>query len=113
MTDAVVIRGRYAERRFIPEEPLPTVEGPAELIVFPTAEPSHDPDQIARLRARQAGRRGELDRGGCGGLADHLVYDAAAGRRFGQELAADHYSVRHAGKENESDADDRCSAVPS
>jgi len=35
MTQALVIRGRYAGRTFLPDEPLPEVEGAAELIVFP------------------------------------------------------------------------------
>lgn len=35
MSQAIVIHGRYAERSFIPSEPLPAVEGKAELIVFP------------------------------------------------------------------------------
>jgi hypothetical protein len=40
MAEAVVIRGRYVGQRFIPDEPLPTVEGAAELIVFVGATPS-------------------------------------------------------------------------
>ncbi len=37
MTEALVIRGRYVGRAFLPDEPLPAVEGTAELIVFPSA----------------------------------------------------------------------------
>jgi hypothetical protein len=37
MTQALVIRGHYANRTFIPSEPLPATEGEAELIVIPTA----------------------------------------------------------------------------
>jgi hypothetical protein len=36
MSEAVVIRGRYVNRTFVPDEPLPAVEGSAELIVIPT-----------------------------------------------------------------------------
>lgn len=38
MTQALVIRGRYADQTFIPDEPLPIAEGPAELIVFPNPQ---------------------------------------------------------------------------
>lgn len=40
MADAVVIRGRYVGQQFIPDEPLPMVEGAAELIVFLGARPT-------------------------------------------------------------------------
>jgi hypothetical protein len=40
MTPALVIRGRYADQTFIPDEPLPLTEGAAELIVFPTQAPT-------------------------------------------------------------------------
>ena len=40
MSDAVVIRGRYVNRTFVPDEPLPAVEGMAELIVIPTKPPA-------------------------------------------------------------------------
>jgi len=36
MPQALVIRGRYANRTFIPGEPLPAIEGEAQLIVIPT-----------------------------------------------------------------------------
>ena len=39
MAEPVVIRGRYVDRTFVPDEPLPTGEGPAELIVFLGAMP--------------------------------------------------------------------------
>jgi hypothetical protein len=35
MSNAIVIHGRYVNRTFIPDEPLPAVEGSAELIVIP------------------------------------------------------------------------------
>ena len=35
MAEALVIRGRYVGQAFIPDEPLPAVEGAAQLIVFP------------------------------------------------------------------------------
>lgn len=35
MLPALVIRGRYANQTFIPEESLLVTEGPAELIVYP------------------------------------------------------------------------------
>jgi hypothetical protein len=37
MPQALVIRGRYANRTFIPDEPLPAAEGEAQLIVIPAA----------------------------------------------------------------------------
>lgn len=41
MDSAIVIHGIIAEKQFISNEPMPDVEGPAELIVHPTvaAEP--------------------------------------------------------------------------
>jgi hypothetical protein len=35
MNTALVIHGKIAERQFISDEPMPDVEGPAELIVYP------------------------------------------------------------------------------
>jgi hypothetical protein len=35
MSHAIVIRGHYSGQMFVPSEPLPETEGPAELIVFP------------------------------------------------------------------------------
>jgi hypothetical protein len=35
MSEAIVVRGSYVGQAFIAGEPLPAVEGPAELIVFP------------------------------------------------------------------------------
>mgnify|MGYP000641174900 CR=1 FL=1 len=42
MVSPVVIRGAFANRVFVPEEPLPDVEGRAELIVYAqtTTEPA-------------------------------------------------------------------------
>ena len=36
MDQAIVVRGRYVSRIFIPDDPLPDTEGPAELIITPT-----------------------------------------------------------------------------
>jgi hypothetical protein len=51
MPQALVIRGRYANRTFIPAEPLPAIEGEAELIVIPTttARPATPPASIFDL----------------------------------------------------------------
>ena len=38
MPQTVTIRGRYENQTFIPNEPLPAVEGDAELIVTPIAK---------------------------------------------------------------------------
>ena len=35
MDAAIVIHGVISERQFVADEPLPDVEGPAELIVYP------------------------------------------------------------------------------
>ena len=35
MSQAIVIRGHYADRSFVPTEPLPEAEGTAELIIIP------------------------------------------------------------------------------
>jgi hypothetical protein len=40
VSDAIVIRGRYVNRTFVPDEALPAVEGSAELIVIPTKPPA-------------------------------------------------------------------------
>ena len=37
MDQALVIRGRYSGRTFIPDGPLPDAEGAAELIITPAA----------------------------------------------------------------------------
>jgi hypothetical protein len=34
----IVIRGRFADGTFVSNEPLPTVEGTAELIVYPSPQ---------------------------------------------------------------------------
>lgn len=51
MSEAIVVRGHYVGQAFIPDEPLPLVEGPAELIVFPRAktEPADQPLSIFDL----------------------------------------------------------------
>ena len=35
MSEAIVVRGNFVGQAFVPDEPMPLVEGPAELIVFP------------------------------------------------------------------------------
>jgi hypothetical protein len=35
MDTAIVIHGKIAEKQFVSDEPMPDVEGPAELIVYP------------------------------------------------------------------------------
>jgi hypothetical protein len=51
MSEAIVVRGTYAGQAFIPAEPMPLVEGPAELIVFPRAAtpPAGQPQSIFDL----------------------------------------------------------------
>jgi hypothetical protein len=39
MSDTLIIRGRYADRTFIPNGPLPDTEGAAELVITPVAAP--------------------------------------------------------------------------
>ena len=36
MDTALVIHGKIAEKQFVSDEPMPDVEGPAELIVYPS-----------------------------------------------------------------------------
>ena len=38
MTQAIVVRGRFNGQQFVPSEPLPAVEGNAELIVYPAPQ---------------------------------------------------------------------------
>ena len=54
MGAALVIHGKIAERQFISDEPMPDVEGPAELIVYPK-NPARGPIDEVLLRAGQAG----------------------------------------------------------
>ena len=37
MSKTLIVRGRYADRTFIPDGPLPDAEGVAELVIIPTA----------------------------------------------------------------------------
>jgi len=37
LAHAVVVRGRYSGRTFIPDDPLPDAEGPAESVITPAA----------------------------------------------------------------------------
>jgi hypothetical protein len=38
MDQTLIVRGRYAGRTFIPDDPLPDAEGVAELVITPTPE---------------------------------------------------------------------------
>jgi hypothetical protein len=60
MPQTVTIRGRFENQTFIPSEPMPAVEGEAELIVTPKADikkttshvvppPKHSPEEFIRL----------------------------------------------------------------
>jgi hypothetical protein len=60
MSQTLTIRGRYENQTFIPAEPMPAVEGEAELIVTPKSgekkkptfvypPPQHTPEEFARL----------------------------------------------------------------
>ncbi len=51
MSEAIVVRGTYVGQAFIPSEPMPLVEGPAQLIVFPrpTTQPPGQPLSIFEL----------------------------------------------------------------
>lgn len=40
MNMPLVIHGQYAGQTFVPDEPMPLVEGRAELVVFPAATPA-------------------------------------------------------------------------
>lgn len=42
MNTALVIHGKIAEGRFVSDEPMPDVEGPAELIVYAKATPREE-----------------------------------------------------------------------
>lgn len=37
MDTPLVIRGHFSHQAFVPDQPLPDIEGPAELIVYPPA----------------------------------------------------------------------------
>ncbi len=39
MSDTLIIRGRYTDRTFIPDGPLPDAEGAAELVITPVGAP--------------------------------------------------------------------------
>ena len=40
MNQIVTVRGRYADKTFIPDGPLPVVEGEAKLVITPAALPA-------------------------------------------------------------------------
>ena len=63
MTPALVIRGRYAGQHFVPDEPMPAVEGTAELIVYPTSSTPGSRASIFDLfgKARQLRTAEEID----------------------------------------------------
>jgi len=45
MDQTLIVRGRYADRAFIPDDPLPDAEGAAELVITPT--PPHARGSVA------------------------------------------------------------------
>ena len=40
MSQTLIIHGRYADRTFIPDDPLPNTEGTAQLVITPSASQS-------------------------------------------------------------------------
>jgi len=40
MSRTLVIHGRYVDRNFVPDGPLPEIEGEAELIITPATSPT-------------------------------------------------------------------------
>jgi hypothetical protein len=63
MPRAVLIRGRYANQTFIPDEPLPATEGEAQLIVIPaeTSRPPAAPGSIFDLFGKASRLRSAED----------------------------------------------------
>jgi hypothetical protein len=47
MDTAIVIHGVISERQFISSEPMPDVEGPAELIVYPKETPVEPTSRVS------------------------------------------------------------------
>jgi hypothetical protein len=41
MDQRLIVRGRYVNRTFIPDGPLPDAEGPAELVITPCQPRAH------------------------------------------------------------------------
>ena len=41
MNQTVTVRGRYVDKTFIPDGPLPVVEGEAELVITPSVTPTN------------------------------------------------------------------------
>ena len=39
MSGSLIIRGKVRDQVFVPNEPMPDIEGPAELIVYPVVAP--------------------------------------------------------------------------
>jgi hypothetical protein len=61
MHQALIIRGRFAGQVFLPEEPLPAVEGAAELIIFPSAQQAGAAHSIFDLFGKAANLRSAGD----------------------------------------------------
>ena len=47
METALIIHGKIAEKQFISDEPMPDVEGPAELIVYPKHTPRREKPSVS------------------------------------------------------------------
>lgn len=47
MSDTLIIRGRYTDRTFVPDGPLPDTEGPAELVITPAARAPRSVGSVA------------------------------------------------------------------
>jgi hypothetical protein len=47
MDTALIIHGKIAEKQFISDEPMPDVEGPAELIVYASETPRNQKSGIS------------------------------------------------------------------
>jgi hypothetical protein len=39
MSGNLIIHGKVRDQVFVPDEPMPDIEGPAELVVYPVVEP--------------------------------------------------------------------------
>lgn len=67
MATPIIIRGTYAARTFIPDEPMPDTEGSAELTVVPseatpTPKPQHSVwDAVGKLPIEQQRTAEDID----------------------------------------------------
>ena len=61
MNQALVIRGHYKGQSFVPDEPMPQVEGTAELIVYPVPSGPQCVSSIFELFGRAAQLRSAED----------------------------------------------------